>query len=102
MSGTSSFLSHWPGPDGLLRLRLTMDVQDDLPAVLARCAHGHTGVAARVGGPGAGQREDPAPREDLRPQTEAHVRLHTSQAGTHTSPSWPRRRAHPGSLPQTS
>lgn len=93
-----SFPSRWPTPDGLPSLRLTMDVQDDLPAVLARCAHGHAGVAARVGGPGTGQREDPAPREDLRPQTEAHMRLRTSQASTHTL-SWPRRRARPGSLP---
>lgn len=55
-----------------------MDVQDDLPAVLARCAHGHTGVVARVGGPGTGQREHSAPREDLSPQTEVHMRLRTT------------------------
>lgn len=66
-------LSHWPGPGGLPSLRLTVDVEDDVPAVLTHCTHSHAGVAARIGGPGTGQHEDPAPREDLCPQTEAHM-----------------------------
>lgn len=44
-----------------------MDVQDDVPAVLAHRIHGHAGVAARVGGPGPRQGEDAAPGEDLHP-----------------------------------
>lgn len=68
-------------------LRLTVDKEHDVPAVLTHRTHGHTGVAARVRGPGTGQGEDPAPGEDLRPQEEASVSLGTSGSSTHTSPS---------------
>lgn len=92
-----TFLSCWPGPGGLPSLRLTVDMEDDVSAVLAHCTHGHAGVAARVRGPGTGQREDPAPREDLCPQKEAHTSLCTSRVSTHTFPSWPCCRACEGS-----
>ena len=82
-------LSGWPGPSGLRGLTLTVDMQDDVPAILAHCAHGHTGVAARVGDPGTGQCEDTAAGQDLRPQKEVHVRLCTSGASAHTLSSWP-------------
>lgn len=73
-----TFLSPRPSPGSIPSLRLTVDVQDDVPTVLSHCTHGHARVAARVGGPGAGQGEDPAPREDLCPQKEAHVKLRTA------------------------
>lgn len=74
-----------------------MDIEHDVPAVLAHRTHGHAGVAARVRGPGTGQGEDPAPGEDLCPQEEAHVSLCTSGDSTHTFMSWPCCRAHLGS-----
>lgn len=75
-------------------LRLTVDIEHDVPAVLAHRTHGHAGVAARVRGPGTGQGEDPAPRKDLHAQEEADVNLGTSGGSTHTSPV--------GSRPQSS
>lgn len=90
-----SFLSHWPGPDGTPSRRLTVDIQHDVPAVLTHRAHGHARVAARVRGPGSGQGEDPAPREDLRPQKEAHVSLCTSGGSSHTFTRWPQQAPDP-------
>lgn len=48
-----------------------MNLQDNVPAILTHSTHCYAGVAARIGGTGAGHCEDLASGEDLYPRGKA-------------------------------